>query len=37
MRGKPLAVPLPHISGTDAAGEVTAIGDNVKISKLEIE
>ena len=30
MRGKPLAVPLPHISGTDAAGEVTAIGDNVK-------
>ena len=25
MRGKPLAIPLPHISGTDAAGEVTAI------------
>ena len=26
MRGKPLAIPLPHISGTDAAGEVVAIG-----------
>ena len=34
MRGKPLAVPLPHISGTDAAGEVTAIGDNVKNIKV---
>jgi NADPH:quinone reductase-like Zn-dependent oxidoreductase len=30
MRGKPLAVPLPHISGTDAAGEVIAIGQDVK-------
>ena len=30
MRGKPLAIPLPHISGTDAAGEVIAIGDDVK-------
>ena len=30
MRGKPLAVPLPHISGTDAAGVVTAIGDDVR-------
>ena len=30
MRGKPLAVPLPHISGTDAAGEVIAVGENVK-------
>ena len=30
MRGKPLAIPLPHISGTDAAGEVIAIGDSVK-------
>ena len=30
MRGKPLAVPLPHVSGTDAAGEVIAIGDSVK-------
>ena len=27
MRGKPLAIPLPHISGTDAAGIVTAIGE----------
>ena len=34
MRGKPLAVPLPHISGTDAAGEVIAIGDNVKNIKI---
>jgi len=34
MRGKPLAVPLPHVSGTDAAGEVTAIGDNVKNIKV---
>lgn len=30
MRGKPLEVPLPHISGTDAAGEVIAIGKEVK-------
>ncbi len=30
MRGKPLAIPLPHISGTDAAGEVIAIGGDVK-------
>ena len=37
MRGKPLAVPLPHISGTDAAGEVIAIGENVKTSKLVTE
>ena len=37
MRGKPLAIPLPHISGTDAAGEVTAVGDDVKISKLVTE
>lgn len=34
MRGKPLAVPLPHISGTDAAGEVTAIGSDVKHIKV---
>ena len=30
MRGKPLAVPLPHVSGTDAAGEVTAVGSDVR-------
>lgn len=29
MRGKPLAIPLPHISGTDAAGVVTAVGSDV--------
>ena len=34
MRGKPLAVPLPHISGTDAAGEVIAIGEDVKNIKI---
>ncbi|MBA4452971.1 MAG: alcohol dehydrogenase catalytic domain-containing protein, partial [Nitrosopumilaceae archaeon] len=34
MRGKPLAIPLPHISGTDAAGEVIAIGDDVKNIKV---
>lgn len=30
MRGKPLKVPLPHVSGTDAAGQVIAVGSNVK-------
>ncbi len=30
MRGKPLAIPLPHISGTDAAGEVIATGEDVR-------
>lgn len=30
MRGKPLPVPLPHISGSDAAGPVIAIGPGVK-------
>ena len=34
MRGKPLAVPLPHISGTDAAGQVIAVGQNVKNIKV---
>jgi len=34
MRGKPLAIPLPHISGTDAAGEVIAIGEDVKHIKI---
>ena len=34
MRGKPLAIPLPHISGTDAAGIVTAIGNDVKNIKI---
>ncbi len=30
MRGKPIEIPLPHISGTDAAGQVIAIGEDVK-------
>ena len=34
MRGKPLAVPLPHISGTDAAGEVIAVGQDVSNFKI---
>lgn len=29
MRGKPIEIPMPHISGTDAAGEVVAIGEDV--------
>jgi alcohol dehydrogenase len=34
MRGKPIQIPMPHISGTDAAGEVIAIGDEVKNIKV---
>ena len=34
MRGKPLAIPLPHISGTDAAGLVTKVGSDVKNIKV---
>ncbi|MDH3678070.1 MAG: zinc-binding dehydrogenase [Nitrosopumilus sp.] len=34
MRGKPLAIPLPHISGTDASGEVISIGEDVKNIKI---
>ncbi len=34
MRGKPLAIPLPHISGTDAAGEVIEVGCGVKNIKV---
>ncbi len=34
MRGQPIPVPLPHISGSDAAGEVIAIGDEVKNIKV---
>ncbi len=30
MRGRPVPVPLPHISGTDAAGTVVAAGDQVR-------
>ena len=34
MRGKPIQIPMPHISGTDAAGEVVAVGDDVKTLKV---
>src|SRR5438445_351776 len=33
MRGQPVPVPLPHISGSDAAGEVIAVGEDVKNCK----
>ncbi len=34
MRGQPVAVPLPHVSGSDAAGDVIAIGEDVKNFKV---
>lgn len=34
MRGKPIHIPMPHISGTDAAGEVVAVGDEVRNIKI---
>ncbi len=34
MRGVPVAVPLPHVSGSDAAGEVIAIGEDVTNFKV---
>jgi NADPH:quinone reductase-like Zn-dependent oxidoreductase len=34
MRGQPVAVPLPHISGSDAAGEAVAVGEDVKTIKV---
>ena len=34
LRGEPTKVPLPHISGSDAAGEVTEVGENVKKLKV---
>jgi NADPH:quinone reductase-like Zn-dependent oxidoreductase len=34
MRGQPVPVPLPHISGSDAAGDVIAVGEDVKNIKV---
>ncbi|ABK78620.1 Zn-dependent oxidoreductase [Cenarchaeum symbiosum A] len=34
MRGKPIGVPMPHISGSDAAGDVTAVGSQVEGLKV---
>ncbi len=34
MRGQPVPVPLPHISGSDASGEVTAVGEDVTNFKV---
>ena len=29
MRGEPIAIPLPHVSGSDAAGDVVEVGEDV--------
>ena len=34
MRGEPIAIPLPHISGSDAAGDVVAVGEDIKNFKV---
>ena len=34
MRGVPIAIPLPHVSGSDAAGDVIAVGEDVKSIKV---
>jgi NADPH:quinone reductase-like Zn-dependent oxidoreductase len=34
MRGNPIPVQLPHISGSDAAGDVIAVGDEVNDIKV---
>ncbi|MDE1813557.1 MAG: zinc-binding dehydrogenase [Thaumarchaeota archaeon] len=34
MRGKPIQIPMPHISGTDAAGQVVAVGEDVSTIKV---
>jgi len=34
MRGQPVPVPLPHVSGSDASGDVIAIGEDVKNIKV---
>ncbi len=34
MRGVPIAIPLPHVSGSDAAGDVVAVGDDVTTIKV---
>ena len=34
MRGKPIPIPMPHISGTDAAGQVVAVGEDVSGIKV---
>lgn len=34
MRGVPIAIPLPHVSGSDAAGDVVAVGEDVKNIKV---
>jgi len=29
MRGVPIPVPVPHVSGSDVAGDVIAVGEDV--------
>ena len=34
MRGEPIAIPLPHVSGSDAAGDVVEVGEDVQNIKV---
>ena len=34
MRGQPIAIPLPHVSGSDAAGDVVEVGEDVQNIKV---
>ncbi len=34
MRGQPVPVPLPHVSGSDAAGDVISVGEDVQNIKV---
>ena len=34
MRGVPVAVPLPHVSGSDVAGDLIAVGEDVQNFKV---
>ena len=34
MRGVPIPVPIPHVSGSDVAGDVIAVGEDVKGFKV---
>ena len=34
MRGVPIPVPVPHVSGSDVAGDVIAVGEDVKGFKV---
>ena len=34
MRGEPIAIPSPHVSGSDAAGDVVEVGEDVQNIKV---